>query len=453
MILPPLFERENQSDEEKEFYRNLSQCVRCAICLPTCPTYQETLNEGHSPRGRVSLIRALYEDQSEATKSLNTFLYGCLECRACETACPNDVVFHRVIEYGKEQLNKGKVTPRSGTFFKWLFLRRIFRNSKSLDRLMAFLRFYSRSGLRAITRFTRILRLFPWNLAGLEQLMPAGLGPHRPVRRKNSYALIPAGEVRGKVSFFTGCIADHWLQGANLATVRLLLRAGYRVEVPADQQCCGALHVHLGETQQGMALAMENLEAFDDGGADNPVVVNAAGCGAALKEYPHLFTHDGNASRARSFSARVRDLTELLAGVADELPDPQPLAARVTFDDPCHLMHAQGIVTEPRTLIRRIPGIELVELEEASWCCGSAGVYNIVNYRMSMNLLERKMRHVEKTGADILVTANPGCYLQLKLGVRKFGLGMEVLHIAELLDRQYPGDPELAPESDPPPWK
>lgn len=452
MILPPLFQQENPSEEEKEFYRNLTQCVRCAVCLPSCPTYQETLNEGHSPRGRVSLVRALYEGQCGSTRNMNTFLYGCLECRACETACPNDVVFHQVIEFGKEKLSEARVTPRTGKFFKWLFLKRIFRRSRSLDRLMAFLRFYRRSGLQAIARFIRILRLFPWNLACLEQLIPGGAVSHQPVRRRKSYTLIPAVEPRGTVSFFTGCIADHWMQGANLATVRLLLRAGYRVHVPAGQQCCGALHAHLGETSQAMELAAANIEAFNDGGVDNPIVVNAAGCGAVLKEYGHLFAHNGHAARAANFSARVKDLAELLAGIADELPDPQPLDACITYDDPCHLIHAQGISVEPRKLIGRIPGIRFVELEEASWCCGSAGVYNVVNYSMSMKLLERKMRHVGQTGANILLTANPGCYLQLKAGVRRAGLDMEVLHIAEFLDSRYPGEPELSPESDSPPW-
>lgn len=437
MHLPPLSRPKDNKASDREFYRRLTQCVRCGICLATCPTYRELIEEGGSPRGRLSLIRTLYEGHGEISHELNRFLYGCLECRACETACPNNVIFHEIMEWGKERLARGKLIPRSGRFFKSFFLKRVFRRTSSLDRLMAFIRLYHKSGKRAFVRFTRILKLFPWHLYDLEDLVPHRMGKHRPVRRKNSYTLEPDGEIRGRAMFFTGCIADHWLQDANHATVRLLLRAGFAVTVPAAQQCCGALHVHLGEPEIAGELARENIDAFKCSGEGNELIVsNAAGCGAVLKEYGHLLEHDKNyAELAAGFAARVRDITELLASLDGTLPTLRPLNKRVTYDDPCHLVHGQGISEQPRLLLKKIPGIDLVEMPEADWCCGSAGVYNLINYKMSMALLERKLENLKTTGAEILVTANPGCLLQLQAGVRRAKMPVQVMHVVELLEK------------------
>ena len=441
MFLPPLKRPDAADGVEAELYAKITQCVRCGICLHKCPTYRELIEEASSPRGRIALIRALYEGEGDISSELHRFLYGCLECRACETACPNNVVFHRIMEWGKERLCERKLLPRSGRFFKKLFLGRFFRRARSLDRLMAFLRFYRWSGLRLLVRFTRILKLFPWHLYDLEDLMPRHLGRHRPVRRRKTYTLEPDGDPRGRTLFFSGCIADHWLQDANHATVSLLLKAGFSVTVPAAQQCCGALHLHLGEARSGVELAKENIDAFEevDPKGEAFIISNAAGCGAVLKGYAELLEHDPEyAERAARFSAHVRDISELLASLDGALPPPAPLRKRVTYDDPCHLIHGQGIADQPRRLIRRIPGVEYVELPEADWCCGSAGVYNLINYEMAMTLLDRKLESLKKTGAEILVTSNPGCLLQLRAGVRRAKIGVEVLHIAELLDRQYP---------------
>lgn len=451
MILPPLADLGARNEEERALYANLSQCVRCAICLPTCPTFAETLDEGQSPRGRIALVRSLFEGEGSLSPEFDEYLGGCLECRACETACPNNVSFHRIIEYGREQLGE-RYVPAPGRFFKSFFLKRIFRSARALDRFLAFLRFYQKSGLQAFARFTRVLKLLPWHLGDLERLMPPA-GRHRPVRKKRDYTLIPANTVRGTVQFFTGCIADHWLQRANHASIRLLLRAGYAVRVPAAQQCCGALHVHLSEPGMGKELARANVSAFAPGDDELPIITNAAGCGAALKEYGHLLRREPDEADGRAFATRVRDLSQFLCDVAEYLPAPRPLPARVTWDDPCHLIHGQKISAEPRRLIRAIPGVEFIELKEASWCCGSAGVYNIVNYGMSMRLLERKLEHVRASGAEILVTANPGCYLQLAAGVRTTRLPVRVMHLAELLDGQYDDEPALAAESAAPPWR
>jgi glycolate oxidase iron-sulfur subunit len=436
MELEPREKIIHESKISEEFYRKITQCVRCGICLATCPTYRELIEEADSPRGRISLIRALYEGEGETSPVLHRFLYCCLECRACETACPNNVIFHEVMDWGRRRLSEARLLPLSGRFFKALFLRRVFRRARSLDRLMALLRFYHKSGLRALVRFTRILRLFPWRLADLEDLMPRRLGKHRPVRKKKTYTIQLQDKVRGRVFFFSGCVADHWLQEINAATVRLLLRAGFAVTVPAGQQCCGALHAHLGEPEAAEELARENIECFA-GKRKELIVTNSAGCGAVLKEYGDMLAYDTAwAKRAAAFSARVRDISELLASLDGALPTLRPLRKRLTYDDPCHLIHGQGICRQPRELIKSIPGVEFVELPESDWCCGSAGVYNLINYEMSMALLERKLKHLEKTGAEVLVTANPGCLLQLRAGVRKAKLDVNVLHIAELLDRQ-----------------
>jgi glycolate oxidase iron-sulfur subunit len=454
IVLPPLIPAAEVSREKQLLLETLSQCVRCGSCLPTCPTYREQLHEGHSPRGRISLVRAMVEEGDNPSFNLNAFLYGCLECRACETACPNNVVFHQIIEHGKESLNESLPQNGSSRFFKWLFLKHIFRNSKKLDRFMAFVRFYQKSGLRWLTGKLHLLKVFPWNLYELEKLMPPKAGKHKPARKKNSYTLTPAGEPKGKVMFFSGCIADHWLQEANQATLRLLLRAGYQVVVPSGQQCCGALHVHLGEKKPGHGLARENLKAFGENEHDRqlPIIVNAAGCGASLKEYKELFQGEDDLPEAQAFSARIMDLSQFLVENNCFQGEFRRLEKRITYDDPCHLIHGQGISSQPRKLMQSIPGVEYTELEEASWCCGSAGVYNITNYEMSMELLQNKLEKVAKTGADLLITANPGCFLQLASGVREKGMKMKVKHIAQLLDSCFDSAPELAAESDPAPW-
>ena len=260
------------------------------------------------------------------------------------------------------------------------------------------------------------------------------------MRKKKTYTLEPEGEARGRVLFFTGCIADHWLQGANHATVRLLLKAGFAVTVPAAQQCCGALHVHLGETDGGRALARENVEAFEaaDPDGDALIVSNAAGCGAVLKGYAELLAHDHDyAERAQRFSSRVRDISELLASLDGALPPLKPLGMRVTWDDPCHLVHGQGVAAQPRDLIRRIPGVEFVELPEADWCCGSAGVYNIINYEMAMALLDRKLAQPEEDRCRDPRLRQPRLSAAIaRRSPAEQKLDIEVLHIAELLERQ-----------------
>lgn len=450
MILPPVKNPGKLSPGRARLERDLTQCVRCAACLPYCPTFQLTLDEGHSPRGRISLVRAMHEGLAEESAGMQSYLGACLECRACETACPNNVEFHKVIDHGRERL-AGKVKEGwAARFFKWLFLKKIFSSTRAFDRFMSFLRFYQKSGLQWVMRKTRVLHLLPWNLGKLEKMFPAGLGRHRPARKKEECLLIPRGKIRGSLNLFTGCINDHWLQNSTHSVIKTLLRLGYQVRIPPTQECCGALHAHLGDRQGAMELARKNMTAFSAN--DDPVLLHAAGCGAMLKDYKHLFEFETEEEQAGGFVKRIIDFNQLVAAHLDELIFDRQFAYRVSYDDPCHLVHAQGISSEPRQILKALPGLKYVELKEADWCCGSAGVYNVVHYKWSMEFLQRKLKHVAAGGAEVLVTSNPGCYLQLKVGAEGLERPVRVLHIAEVVESCFEGEPPLAPESSNPPW-
>jgi len=311
MILPPLTETRDLTPEQQKLEQDLSQCVRCAVCLPTCPTYQLTLDEGHSPRGRISLVRAMHEGMAEPSKGMHDFLDACLQCRACETACPNNVEFHKVIAYGKDQIHGDKYRGFWGRRFKNFFLNNVFASNRKFDRFMSLIRLYQKSGLQWLMRKTHALHLLPWKLGKLERMLPEGPGKHRPLRKKQEQLLIPSGEIRGSVNFFSGCIADHWLQASAHAAVRTLLRLGFQVRIPAHQHCCGALHEHLGDTGGATQLSEKNMAAF--AGNSDPIVLHAAGCGAMLKEYPELLKSRPDPQVPRAFSARIIDFSQLLA--------------------------------------------------------------------------------------------------------------------------------------------
>jgi glycolate oxidase iron-sulfur subunit len=389
-------------------------CVRCGLCLPTCPTYVETMVETSGPRGRIALIRAVAEDKLDLTSpGFMHQMSECLDCRACEAVCPSGVRYGELLEPARTQVVRA---------FSQLGLMRV---------AAAAVRFYQRSGLQAAVRSSGILKAL--KLEDLEALAP----------RMSERFFAPAGQrfaARGerKATAFlhTGCIMHVAFAEWHEASVRVLARAGVEVIVPADQGCCGAITIHAGEMERGRELAKRNIAAFERSGAD-VYVINAAGCGSALKEYGHLF-HDDPAwhDRAVAFSAKVRDITEYL----DEIGLPPGLGAidaAATYQDPCHLAHAQRITAPPRRLLAKIPGLELREMDESSLCCGSAGIYNITQPEMAGRLGRRKVGHVVEVSPDILVTANPGCALQIANGLRAAGRSIEVLHVVQLLDRAY----------------
>jgi glycolate oxidase iron-sulfur subunit len=415
-------------------YGHLLQCVHCGFCLPSCPTYAELGQEPDSPRGRIYLIKALADGRLDLTAGVAAHLSLCLGCRACESACPSGVPYGHLIEAGRAELE----ARRPGSVGRRLVRRVAFRTllpRPGLLRAVAHaLRLYQRSGLQRLVRASGVRRLLPARLAAAEALLPAlpPRGRGGPLPR-----LVPArGARRARVGFLHGCVQDAVFRGQNEATLRCLARQGVEVAVPRAQRCCGALQAHAGEPEAARALARTTIAAFEAAGVE-AVVVNAAGCGAHMKAYGHLLRGDPAwARRAEAFADRVVDVTEYLARAP--LAEPLgPLPLRATYHDPCHLAHGQRVRAAPRALLGAVPGIDLVELAESEMCCGSAGVYSLAEPAMARRLLERKLGHVEATGAQAVVTANPGCILQLAAGLAARRRAVEVLHVVEVLDRAY----------------
>ena len=423
-------------------YGLLLQCVHCGLCLPSCPTYAELGQEPDSPRGRIYLIKALADGRIGLSDATTEHLSLCLGCRACESACPSGVQYGHLIEAGRAELE----AKRPGSPFRRLVRRTAFDTllpRPGLLRAVAgALRFYQRSGLQGLVRGSGVLRLFPATLRASEALLP----PLPPPGRGGALPeVIPAqGTQRGRVGLLQGCVQDAVFRPHNEATIRCLTRQGYEVRVPPTQGCCGALHAHAGEPERARTLARAAITAFEAADVE-AVVVNAAGCGAHMKAYGHLLRHDPAwAARAAAFARKVVDVTELLARAPLATPL-GPLPMKATYHDPCHLAHGQQVRSAPRTLLRSVPGLELVELAESEMCCGSAGTYNLTEPAMAQRLLERKITHVEATGATTVVTANPGCILQLAAGLRSRGRDAEVLHVVEVLDRAYAAAARPAP--------
>jgi len=415
-------------------YGDLLKCVHCGFCLPTCPTYAELGQEPDSPRGRIYLIKALADGRVALTDSAAEHLSLCLGCRACESACPSGVPYGRLIEAGRAELE----ARRPGSVWRRLVRRAAFAGllprPALLRAVVTGFRLYQRSGLQRLVRASGVLRLLPASLAASEALLPtlppAGRGGALP-------EVVPArGARRARVGFLHGCVQDAVFRTHNEATLRCLARQGVEVAVPRAQGCCGALHAHAGEPETARALARATIAAFETAGVES-IVVNAAGCGAHLKAYGHLLRDDPAwAGRAAAFARRVVDATEFLAR-APLVGPLGPLPLRATYHDPCHLAHGQQVRAEPRALLRAVPGLELIELGEAEMCCGSAGLYNLTEPEMAHRLLERKLGHLEATGATTVVTANPGCILQIAAGLAARGRPVEVLHVVEVLDRAY----------------
>lgn len=407
----------------------LDKCIQCGFCLPACPTYRMLGVETESPRGRIHLIEAAAQGRIPIDDRLEEHMYVCLGCRACETACPAGVHFGTIIEAGRAEVGPtGSPVARRVTLAA---LRHLMPHPERLRAAAGLLRFYQRSGLGPLLRR---LHLMPKRLGEMESLLPG----------VPDEAFAPAQEVfpaigprRARVGFLSGCAMSVLFPGTNEATVRVLRRNGCEVVVPADQACCGALNIHNGERPTAQAMARRNIEGFLRAGVD-AVIINAAGCGVACKEYPVLFRGDDPryAARAEAFSSICRDASEFLAelGLTGTLGE---IRVRATYQDPCHLAHGQRIRRQPRDLLRRIPGLELVEMEGADRCCGSAGIYNVVEPEYSRRILEEKMRAVMRTGADLLVAPNPGCLLQLAAGIRARGVPIETCHVVDLLDRSY----------------
>jgi glycolate oxidase iron-sulfur subunit len=413
--------------EEPPDWNAILDCVHCGICLPQCPTYQVLGQEMDSPRGRVYLMRAAAEGRIGLTENFVLHMDRCLGCRACESACPSGVPFGQLLEATRGQIERR--VPRSrGRRLLGRVLLGVFPEPRRLARVLALTRLYQRSGLQRLVRGSGLLRRFP-RLLAMERLLPPL--PARATARLPAETLPPSGAPRGTVALLEGCVQALLFPEVNRATVALLASAGYRVVVPEGQGCCGALHLHWGDRHGGRALARRNAAALADA---DWIVTNAAGCGAALRDYGHLL---GDDPRATALAARVRDVTELLA---EHLPGPRrPLDITVTYHEPCHLAHGQRVREAPRTLLRAIPGLRLVELAESDLCCGSAGVYNLMEPEIATKLLVRKLDRIAATGADTVVTGNPGCLLQLRRGLADRGLAIRACHPVEILAQAVQG--------------
>ncbi len=408
---------------------DLQNCIHCGFCLPTCPTYVATGQELESPRGRLHLIAAVREGRIQATDRTLAHFDRCLQCRACETACPSAVPYGRIMEDARASImaNPPAALP-AGWRLRALALRHVLARPQVLRFVLAFGRLYSRSGLQTLARGP-LRRLLPAKIARLESSIPRLTAP--PFRETGTLAR-PSDAI-ARVALLLGCMHGEMYPRMHEATVRVLAHAGCEVVAPPTQVCCGALHSHAGDAETARALARRNIAAFESAEVD-AVIVNAAGCGAAMKEYDRLLRDDPHwAARAERFAASVKDVLEYVAE-RDFAHDLGPIDETVTLQDACHLAHAQQIREAPRRILRAIPGLRLKELATPDRCCGSAGIYSFVQPELSAQVLAAKMEDVAQTGADIICTANPGCTLQLQAGVVRAGMRAEVRHVIELLD-------------------
>lgn len=410
----------------------IRSCVHCGFCLSSCPTYRITQRERSSPRGRIWLMKQVSTGKLDLLDPIfEEEMSLCLNCRACEAVCPSGVHYGEILEASRAQIESHREQPVTVRATKAVAFNALFGDMRRFRLANHALKLYQRSGLQSAVRRSRVLDLI--GLAESERMMP-NLSDHFTV--PHGETLQATGERRGHVALFTGCIMSTAYAGVHDATIRVLRRNGFDVSLVSDQGCCGALHVHAGEPDGGRELARRNIEAFEAGRFD-AVIVNAAGCGAAMKEYRHLLKDDPvYALRAAAFSSCVKDVAEFL-GDEGLTAQPGSLNWRVTYQDPCHLAHAQRITKQPRALLAAIPDLTLVEMPESSICCGSAGIYNLLQPEMSRSLLERKLGNALSTGAEVIVSANPGCMLQLSSGLRARGDRRPVMHLIELLDRAY----------------
>ena len=411
---------------------DLARCVHCGLCLPNCPTYLVTGQETESPRGRLHLIQALQEGRIEATDAYAAHIDRCLVCRACEAVCPSGVPFGRIMEAGRADLNRRRQPAWSNRFTYWLLFKKLLPNRRRLRALGSLLRWYQRSGTQAAVRASGLLDAMPATLRQMERSMPPL--PDRFFEDEGRF--FPAlGQARQRVGFFSGCVMPIAYAPVHAATIRVLRYNGCDVVVPRVQACCGALNVHSGERTMARDLARRNVRAFLDLEVDC-VIVNSAGCGSTLKEYAELLASDPLwRERAETFAAKVRDVSEFLVTQPFDR-GLGPVRRRATIQESCHLAHAQRIKA-PRAILQAIPELEIVDMAHPDNCCGSAGIYSFAQAELSNQILDTKMDEIRATSADLIVTANPGCMLQLQAGLERANLRAEVRHVIELLDWSY----------------
>jgi glycolate oxidase iron-sulfur subunit len=419
----------------------IDQCVHCGFCLPVCPTYILWKEEMDSPRGRIYLMKMAAEGDASINQTWVGHFDACLGCMACMTACPSGVDYGKLIEATRAQIERRYQRPSAEKGFR-RFLFSTFTHPERLRLLALPLRLYQKSGLQALVRRIGIPKLLPKRLRAMETLLP-----QVPASEKIP-ELIPAqGERRRRVGLLLGCVQQVFFPHVNAATARVLAAEGCEVVAPAAQSCCGALQVHTGEEEQAVQLARRTIDLFEKAHVDT-VIINAAGCGSTVKDYGHLLRDDPEyAERAKVFSAKCRDILEFLAELEPRAPlNPLPAAGspgdrpiRVAYHDACHLQHAQRVRSQPRVVLSRIPNLEIVEIPEAAVCCGSAGIYNLVQPETAAELGDRKAGNVTSVNPDMVVSGNPGCLLQLQSSLARAGRNLAVHHGIELVDASIRG--------------
>ncbi len=428
---------------EAPSFEQISTCVHCGLCLEACPTYRELRVEMDSPRGRLYLMKGLLQKKIEPSPTVLRHLDQCLDCRACETACPSGVPYAHILESTRTVLQPLRKLSLVGRFIRWFVFGKLLPSRRMQSLVFKLLWLQQTLGLSALGAALGRHGLLPGRLSAAAAQAPTV--PLRSFRQTHAAKFNAAtgamtfaarGERRHRVALFTGCLADQLFAGVNEATVRVLTENGCEVDVLANERCCGALHIHNGARDQARALARDNVRAFNAGAYD-AVISNAAGCSAELRHYDALL---GDDPEARAFGAKMRDISEYLCEIGWKVPDAQGADAptkTIAYDEPCHLLHAQKISAPPKTILQKIPGLTLVPLEDADTCCGSAGVYSILQPELSTAVGNQKIEAIRRSGAQIIATGNPGCLMQIRSGIKSAGLDVQVLHPVELLADAY----------------
>jgi glycolate oxidase iron-sulfur subunit len=442
-------------------YSVVQQCMHCGMCLPTCPTYMETKLERNSPRGRIALMRAIADGQLEAKKQFADEMYFCLGCLACETACPAGVDYTQLFEMARAEAERSPAEQKPlRKLFRWFLLGVLFGRQWRLRLVGRLLYWYRVSGLQALDRKT-VYKLLPKSLRALEAKTPvvqqhfspdlikeveAPMGsPRTPCAGGEQHEVASsvarsatATQKTYRVGLLTGCVQDLIYSNVNRDTADVLLANGCTVVTPHAQGCCGSLHAHNGEYEMAKDFARSLLDQFPQLDSLDAIITNAAGCGSHLKHFDRLLKDDpAYAAKAKQWSEKVRDISEFLVAINFRPPQKSATTTKVTYHDACHLCHGQKITAQPREILAKIPGLEVKPLAESMWCCGSAGIYNLIQPEMADKLLQRKVDHIAATGATVVATGNPGCLLQIENGLRQRGLQVVAVHPISLLAQAY----------------
>jgi len=431
-----------ESMKLKVDYDELTNCMRCGFCQPSCPTFQETGLEAASPRGRIALMKAVVDGLMEPNESFQKQMDLCLGCRACEPVCPADVKYGSLIEQTRDAIEDHRPHPLWVRGLRKAAFKGLFPYPKRVRRLGSVLHLYQKSGLQTVARETGLLKVLPEHLRVMERVMPEASGDGV-VERIGSLHPAKGERAVARVGLFRGCIMDMMFTGTNVNTVELLTEVGFEVVIPEAQVCCGALHAHSGELDDARGLAARNIKAFREAGVDY-IVSNAGGCGALLKEYDHLLSSESPevAEDARWFAERVKDVSQLIMekGNLHALKQlvskaSEEAAVTVTYQNSCHLRNVMKAGNAPHDVIGLMEGVNFCEMTGADSCCGSAGIYNLLQPKMANDILDHKMEHVKETNAQVLLTSNPGCLLQMKAGVERAGLTdqVRVMHVVDFV--------------------